>query len=51
MATKTTLSGQPNDENNFEAQPIAPKTEQVKAQKKFTLDLQPYSFVMLEYQL
>ena len=49
--TKTTLAGQPNDENNFDQQPIAPKTEQLKAKSKFTLDLQPYSFVMLEYQL
>ena len=51
MAKKTVLAGQPNDENNFEAQPIAPKTEQVKAQKKFSLDVAPYSFVMLQYQL
>ncbi len=51
QATKTTLAGQPNDENNFDAQPIAPKKEQLKAQKKFTLDLAPYSMVMLQYQL
>ncbi len=51
QATKTTLVGQPNDENNFDAQPIAPKKEQIKAQKKFTLDLAPYSMVMLQYQL
>ena len=51
MATKTVLTGQPNDENNYDAQPIAPQTEQVKAKAKFTYDLQPYSFVMLEYQL
>ena len=51
FATMTTLSGKAYDENNFDAQPIAPKTEQVKAKKKFTLDLQPYSMVMLEYQL
>ena len=51
LATKTTLSGQPNDENNFDAQPIAPKKEQIKAQKKFALDLAPYSMVMLQYQL
>ena len=50
-ATKTVLTGQPNDENNYEAQPIKPQTETIKAQKKFTLDLAPYSFVMLEYQL
>ena len=51
LATKTTLAGQPNDENNFDAQPIAPKKEQIKAQKKFTLDQAPYSMVMLQYQL
>ena len=50
-AVKTTLSGNANDENNFEAQPIAPKTETIKAEKKFTLDLQPYSMVMITYEL
>ena len=40
-----------DDENNFEKQPIAPKTETIKAQKKFNLDLEPYSFVMLEVSL
>ena len=50
-ATKTVLTGKPDQENNFDAQPIAPQTEQVKAQKKFALDLQPYTMVMLEYQL
>ena len=45
------LTGQPNDENNYEQQPIAPKTEEVKAQKKFSLDLAPYTMVMLEYAL
>ena len=51
VAKKTVLAGQPNDENNYEAQPIAPKQETIKAQKKFSLDLEPYSFVMLQYQL
>lgn len=51
QATKTVLSGQPNDENNYEAQPIVPKKETIKAQKKQTIDLAPYSMVMLEYQL
>ena len=51
QATKTVLSGLPTQENNFDDQPIAPTTEQVKAQKKFSLDLAPYSMVMLEYQL
>ena len=51
VMTKTVLSGQPDDENNFEKQPIAPKTETIKAQKKFNIDLEPYSFVMLEVSL
>ncbi len=51
LATKTTIAGQPNDENNFDAQPIYPKTDVVKAQKKFALDLAPYSMVMIKYQL
>ena len=51
VATKTVLAGNPNDENNFDAQPITPQKEQVKAQKKFSLDIAPYSFVMLQYQL
>ena len=50
-ATKTALIGSPDQENNFDQQPIAPQKETIKAQKKFTLDLQPYSMVMLEYQL
>ena len=48
---KTVLEGNANDENNFEKQPIAPKKETIKAQKKFDIDLKPYSMVMLEYSL
>ena len=48
---KTVLSGQPEDENNFEKQPIAPKTETLKTKKKMILDLEPYSFVMLQVSL
>ena len=51
MVKKTVLSGNPDDENNFEAQPIAPQRSDVKAQRRFTLDVAPYSFVMLEYEL
>ncbi|SHK50171.1 alpha-L-arabinofuranosidase C-terminal domain-containing protein [Xylanibacter ruminicola] len=50
-AVKTVLAGQPNDENNYDAQPIAPKKETIKAQKKFNLTLEPYSMVMFEYSL
>ena len=51
MMTKTVLTGQPGDENNFDQQPIAPKSESIKAQKKMTLDIAPYSFVMLQVAL
>ena len=51
MATKTVLSGKADDENNYDAQPIVPVKEQIKAQKKFSLDIAPYSFVMLQYSL
>ena len=51
LAKKTILTGGANDENNYDAQPIVPKTETFKAQKKFDIDLPPYSMVMLEYQL
>lgn len=51
MAQKTTLSGNPEDENNYDAQPIAPVKESVKAAKKMDLTLPPYSFTMLEYNL
>ena len=51
LAVKTTLAGAPDDENNYEKQPIAPKTETFKPKKQFAIDLQPYSMVMLEYQL
>ena len=51
QAVKTVLCGAANDENNYDRQPIAPQKETVKAQKKFALDLAPYSMVMLEYQL
>ena len=50
-AIQTTLEGNANDENNYEKQPIAPKKETIKAQKKFDIDMKPYSMVMLEYQL
>ena len=50
-ATKTVLSGSPENENNFDAQPIAPQTETVKIQKRMTMDVPPYSFVMLEVEL
>lgn len=51
MAEVTTISGNPEDENNFEAQPIAPVKSSVKAAKKMNLKLAPYSFTMLKFNL
>lgn len=50
-AVKTVLTGAANDENNYDKQPIAPQKETIKAQKKCTLDVAPYTFIMLEYSL
>ena len=50
-AVKTTLAGKPDAENNYEVQPIAPKKETVAVKSKMTLDIDPYSFVMLQISL
>ena len=50
-ATKTVLSGKPDAENNYDQQPIAPKTETIRLAKKTSLSLQPYSFTMIEIKL
>ncbi|MBQ7514129.1 MAG: alpha-N-arabinofuranosidase [Prevotella sp.] len=51
QAVKTVLAGAANDENNYDKQPIAPKKQTIKAEKKFDIDVEPYSMVMLEYSL
>ena len=51
MAQKTTIAGQPDDENNYDAQPIQPQNETIKIKKKMTLDIAPYSFTMLQINL
>ncbi len=50
-ATKTTLAGQPDDENNYDQHPIAPAVETIRASKSMKLELAPYSFVMLQLTL
>lgn len=50
-AVKTVLSGDPQAENNFDQQPVAPVSEQIKIAKKMTLDIEPYSFTMLTIKL
>ena len=49
--TKTVIKGQPDDENNFDQQPIAPVTETVKLKSKATLDVEPYSITMYSISL
>ena len=51
QALKTVFKGKPGDENNFEHQPVSPKTERVETGERFTLKMPPYSFTMLEYEL
>ena len=49
--TITTLSGQPGDENNFDAQPIAPKKQDLKLKKKMNMQVPAYTFMMIEAQM
>ena len=51
QATKTVLTGQPEDENNYDQQPVSPQTTTIKAEKKMKLTLAPYSFTMIELAL
>lgn len=51
MAVKTTLTGKPENENGFDAQPVVPVVEYAKMNKKMTVDVQPYSFVMYSVKL
>lgn len=50
-ASITTLSGQPGDENNFDAQPVKPMTKEITLGKKTTVALQPYSLTMITVKL
>ena len=50
-ATMTVLAGQPDQENNYDQQAIAPATSPVKAKKKMELSVKPYSLTMLTFSL
>ena len=50
-AVKTTLSGNPNDENTYDRQPVMPMKEDVSIKSKFTEKIEPYSFIMWTIQL
>ena len=49
--SKTVIKGNPNDENNFDEQPIAPVKESVKLKSKATLDVEPYSITLYSISL
>ena len=49
--TKTVIKGDPNDENNFDQQPIAPVKETVKLKSKTTIDVDPYSITLYTISL
>lgn len=50
-ATITTMSGQPEQQNYFDAQPIAPVTKDIKVGKKMTLSVEPYSCSVIRIKL
>jgi len=50
-AVLTTLSGDPMDENGFDAQPIAPVKETVKMSSKMSVSVAPYTFMMYTIKL
>lgn len=50
-ATITTMSGQPEQQNYFDAQPLAPVTKDIKMSKKMTLSVEPYSCSVIRVQL
>ncbi|MCM1313720.1 MAG: alpha-N-arabinofuranosidase [Bacteroides sp.] len=51
MAEVTTLKGNPDDENNFDNQPIKPNKSRIKAKSKMDVTIPPYSFYMMEFSL
>ena len=50
-ATITTIKGNPDDENNYETQPIAPETKPIKVKKQMQIDMPAYSMTMLSIKL
>jgi len=51
MAERTVLSGKPDDQNTFEQQPVAPVRDTMRVKSRMTMDIEPYSFVMLKIKL
>ena len=48
---RVSLSGNPNDENTYDRQPVMPMKEDVSIKAKFTEKIEPYSFIMWTIQL
>ncbi len=51
VASKMTISGQPNDEDNFDQQPVTPVNETIKVKKQMSLDVKPNSFTLITVKL
>ena len=51
FAEKMTISGQPEDENNFDKQPIVPVKETIKMKKRMDVEVAPYSFSLYTIKL
>ena len=49
--TATTLTGKPEQENNYESQPIQPQVQSIKLKAKDKMEIPAYSFVMLTIKL
>ena len=49
--TMTVISGQAEDENNYDNQPIQPQSSSIKVKKRMTVDVAPYSIMMIELSL
>ncbi len=50
-AEKSTISGNADDENNYEKQPIVPMKESVKVAGKMSVKVEPYSFTLYTISL
>ena len=50
-ATCTMLSGQPADENNYDHEAVRPVTEDLKASKRMTVEMPPYSVQLITIKL
>lgn len=50
-AQMMTISGNMDDENNYDSQPIQPVLKTIRVSKKMNMDVQPHSFSLITIQL